>query len=206
MRRILALAAFCGFFVTAAPLAAQAWDAPMFLPPHPGEDLGVYVTKPNHRDWGLEGIWRQQGNLNLGVRAGISGISGETSWLVGAEAYGDLLRPPSSPVDVDWVLGAGATFQGDFSWLRIPFGVSIGRTLVSESMTITPYVLPRIVLDVRSASNTTDTELNFAADIGADFTFTPGWKLRAAATLGPSEVNSFGVGIAFDFGRKVEVR
>ncbi len=191
------------------PLSAQAWDAPMFLPPQPGEDIGVYFVKPDGTDWGLSGIWRQEGQLNLGLELGIGGVehrggeANHTFVTVGGETWGSLLRSPTAPVDVDWVLGVGAGFFSDFTLVRIPFGVTIGKTLPGDGLSITPYVLPRIALDVASVGNVTNTDLDFAADLGADLRFTSGVKLRFAATLG--DPDSFGIGLAFPFGRRVEV-
>lgn len=198
------------FLLGAAPAAAQAWDAPMFLPPHPGEDLGIYLSKPDNADWGLQGIWRQQGNLNLGVRLGFAQInSGNTSWFLGAETYAPIVSGPSTPLDVSWVLGAGASFDGALTWFRLPFGVTVGKTLHAGRTAITPYVLPRLALDVESVDNATDTRLNFATDLGVDLRLSPAVKLRFAATLEADSRRSFqnlGLGLAFAFGRSTQVR
>ena len=78
--------------VTAASASAQqiAWDAPSFFSPRPMDDIGLYVGRSNlgsdFNVTGLSLIWRQSGNLNLGVRAGVGDLEqpGQTV-LVGAE-------------------------------------------------------------------------------------------------------------------------
>ena len=62
------------------------------------DDIGIYMSRVdrpfnNGSATGLSGIWRQSGNLNLGVRVGVGdlGDAGETV-LVGAELYGGLGR------------------------------------------------------------------------------------------------------------------
>lgn len=212
MRKIGATAILSLFALVlgAAPAAAQAWDAPMFLPPNPGGELGVYLSKPDNADWGLQGIWRQPGALNLGVRLGLAQISsGNTSWFVGGETYGPVVLGPSTPVDVNWVVGAGASFDGSFTWLRIPFGVTIGKTLHAGHTAVTPYVLPRLALDVESDNNATDTRLNFATDLGADLRLSPAMKLRFGVTLemgGGRSFQNLGLGLAVAFPRAARVQ
>lgn len=212
MRKLLMMFAIGGALLGPTALAAQgAWDAPMFMPPHPGEDIGGYFLIPDHYDWGLEGLWRQEGNLNLGLRGGLGQHNdGGTDWFLGAETYGSVLEGPTAAVDISWVLGAGATFaEGGATWLRIPFGVSIGKTLQANTLTLTPYVLPRIAYDLISVNSNNDSELNFAIDLGADMQVSPTVKLRVGGTLDASDsrdFQNFGIGLAFAFGRKVEVR
>jgi hypothetical protein len=101
---------------SAVEVAAQAWDVPSFFSPRPGEDIGIYVVDMDGADdLGIVGIWRQEGNLNLGVRAGV--LDGDHISL-GAEFYGPI-RGVNAPIYMSWLLGAGGTFNG-VTWLRIP--------------------------------------------------------------------------------------
>src|SRR5919108_1616817 len=70
MRKYSVLLVF-GLLAGAAPLAAQ-WESPTFFAPRPGEDLGLYYVSPaGVNEWGIHGIWRQEGNLSFGVRLGL---------------------------------------------------------------------------------------------------------------------------------------
>lgn len=80
-----------GVFALAAakPAAAQAWDAPSFMPSHPVDELGAFALNPPFSDFGVMGLWRQSGDLGLGVRAGIVDLElGGTAFVVGSEFFG----------------------------------------------------------------------------------------------------------------------
>lgn len=195
------------FAAAAAPLSAQAWDSPSFFSPRPGEDIGLYVIDTQGPgDLGFAGIWRQEGNINLGVRAG---LAGGDHFSVGAEFYGPLdVLGPQSPILLSWIVGAGATFN-DVTWLRIPLGVSIGMDIgTSGPIRILPYVHPRVAFDLlafdTSAGEDTETELNVDVDLGADIGLGQRFVLRVGATIG--DVDAIGVGVAFKMGRRLVVR
>lgn len=202
--------------VSAAPAMAQAWDSPSFFAPRPGEDLGIFITAPEDGDIGVQGIWRQEGNLNLGVRGGVGGVEGNRSILLGAEFYGGL--PISSlPVNATWILGFGAGFDDDVTALRVPLGVSIGTYLGEGSgIRIQPYVHPRVAFDLVAIEigeeEETETDFSFAVDIGADIDLTDSWVVKVGYTFaaGPDYdtsfdfyPNTFGAGIAYRMPRRV---
>jgi hypothetical protein len=215
---------------TAQGAFAQKWDAPLFFSPRPMDDIGAYYMRTN-RDFpfddanGLKLIWRQSGNLNLGVHLGTGDISniGE-SILVGAELYGPLTRLiQTNSLALSWSLGIGAAFGDDedsqLSYIdfSVPLGVSIGIPLGSGSTTILPYVHPRVSFDVVAITDDitdeeeTFTDVGFAADLGAEVSLGRSLILRAAYTLGSDsdetgERNAFGVGVALRMQRKVIVR
>lgn len=205
MRLLLRLAAVGLLLpIGAGELRAQAWDAPSFFSPRPHDDLGLYAFVPEHGELGAQAIWRQSGNINLGVRAGL----GQDLILVGAEFYGPL-RLASEPVLLAWQVGLGAGFN-DLTLLRVPVGVSAGLDLAGQGLPqLTPYVFPRVALEVSAWQNPagdeeTSTDLGFALDIGADLVVTPELILRAGVTL--ADQNAFGVGIAYRTQRRVVVR
>jgi hypothetical protein len=198
---------------SAAPAAAQSWESPTLFSPGAHDDIGLYAIKfEGTDDLGFHAIWRQSGNINLGVRAGIG--PGEVDWLVGAEFYGPLrILGPDSPVLVSWIVGAGAMFLNDrfdnsVTALRIPAGVSLGLNTGSSSVSIVPYVHPRVAFDLIAVSDgdeeDTDSEFNVDLDIGADVTLGDRFVLRAGFTL--SESNTFGAGVAYRIPRRVVVR
>ena len=203
MRKALLWAALL-VLASTGQAAAQAWDAPTFFSPRQHDDLGVYVIFPDGGDVGVEGIWRQSGNLNLGVRLGVV----DERVLLGAEFYNPI-RLNQSPVLLSWLLGFGATFGDNVTWLRVPFGVSLGANLGNTGgIQITPYVHPRVALDVLAIDvgdeEQTDTDVNFDVDLGADVLLSPAWSLKFGATVGESD--AFGVGLAYRMQRRVVVR
>lgn len=192
---------------------AQTWDAPTFFGPKPMDDIGIYYFRSpfGNRDVsGLKGIWRQSGNINLGVQAGIGDLNdaGQTI-LLGAEFYNPLTSMSASTgLLMSWALGAGATFGKHYVDLSIPFGVSIGLNLGGGSSTgLVPFVHPRVSLDVSSFDdpvtgvNQTDTKIGLEADLGAELTLSDKLIIRAGYSLGDRD--AFGVGIALRTPRKI---
>lgn len=195
--------------IAAAALAmageAQAqWDAPSFLPPRPGEDIGIYLTNPDGADFGIQGIWRQRGNLNLGVRVGFVDYGPDAALLAAAETWGAIFDAGAElPVDVSWTLGAGGIF-GDATLIEVPVGITIGRAFVLTPLTFQVYGHPRLALLVGAAGNQTESELDGLFDLGADLHLGENWKVRLGVTLGG--MDAVGAGLAYRFGRGVAVR
>jgi hypothetical protein len=196
------------FLAGAAPAAAQ-WESPTFFAPRPGEDLGLYYVSPADPadivDWAVAGIWRQEGNLSLGVRLGLE--DGDL-FHVGAEFYGPLrLAAAESQVLFSWWLGLGASIADGITWLRIPLGLSIGMGLGQ----LKPYVFPRVAFDLlvvdTETGEETNTEFNVPIDVGVDLDLGP-FVLRGGATFSVTEedATSFGAGIALKMPRRVAVR
>jgi hypothetical protein len=183
----------------AAPLAAQAFDEPSFLPPRPGDDLGIYVTSQG--DYGVQGIWRAGG---LGVRGGwVSLVDGGSAFLVGVEAFTRLLRAEVGlPFDLALTLGAGATFA-DATQLRVVGGLTLGRQFNFGSMVLQPYAHPRLGVDFRAQGDDMTISIPVIADVGADLGLPEGVTVRFGTSLGEGV---YGLGIAFRFGRGVAVR
>lgn len=196
--------------ITAAALAVGAdargqalWDTPSFLPPRPGDDIGVYLTDGDNTDFGIQGIWRQQGNLNLGLRLGFVDAFDDLI-IVGGETWNTLATAgPEFPMDVAWTLGVGAAF-GEGVNFSVPLGLTVGHTFVTAPFTFQLYGHPRLALVVVSRDNYDDTDLEGLLDIGADFHLGPDWKLRLGFTVGGYD--ALGIGMAYRWGRSVAVR
>ena len=110
----------------AAPASAQMWDSPTFFAPRPGEDLGLYlIDSDGGGDVGVMAIWRQQGNLNLGVRGGVAG----DNIMIGSEFFGDLTGP-GRPLLMAWNLGVGATFADNVTVVRVAPPLPLSRTVI----------------------------------------------------------------------------
>lgn len=205
--RIVGLS-FAALLLLPHALTAQAWDAPTFFSPRPGEDLGIYAVKPDGEgDWGFMGIWRTEGNLNLGVRAGW--LDGD-AWMVGAEFHAPVdLTATGSGLLLSWVAGAGASFRDGYLQARVPVGISVGVQLGTQGLSVLPYVHPRLALDLRSYDlpgdrEQTDADIRFDVDLGADAVLNEAFVLRVGATIGKD--NTFGMGIAYRLPRRLVVR
>lgn len=178
----------------------------MFLSPYAGNEVGGYLTFPSSGDLGIQGIWREQGSLNMGVRGGLARTGGgaPTILLVGAEAYGAIGQRSSNTLDINWVTGLGATFRGHYSNLRIPLGVSVGKRLELPALALTPYLLPRLAYQLEAVDSNTRSTLNFELDLGLDLTLASSVTFRAVGTVGAWD--DFGLGIAFPLGRQVKAQ
>jgi hypothetical protein len=209
---------------TAQGAFAQRWDAPLFFSPGPVDDIGLYYLRTD-RDTdlgdfgnanGLKLIWRQSGNLSLGVHVGTGDLEniGE-SILVGAELHGPLSRiGAGTGLLANWSAGIGAAFGDlgndvDYIDFSVPVGVSVGMRLGSGGFGFTPFVHPRVSLDVVAVTvndvEDTDTEVGFAADLGAEVNLGTRFLVRGAYTLG-SDRDAFGIGLAYRTPRGISIR
>jgi hypothetical protein len=199
LRGILAVAlALC----VPGPAWAQ-WSAPSFLPPRPGDNIGVYLSSAGN--FGIQGIWRQHMNLNLGVRGGYLDSDVHGGVVVAAESWGLLLQAGQGlPVDLSWTAGVGAVFNSG-TWMEIPVGVSVGTTVALTPVTLQLYGHPRLALVLTAGDEQEDeTELEGLFDLGMDVILAGGLRIRTGLTMG--RFDALGVGVAIPFGRRVEVR
>ena len=208
--RLRARLASAVLILFAAPAAAQHWETPTFFSPRPADDIGVYITNADVFDEiGLMAIWRQTGNINLGVRAGLANLGpDDRGVLVGAEFMGPLNIGAGSGLLVAWMVGAGAVFN-DVTLLRVPAGASIGLDLSrGTGLSLMPYAHPRLAFDLLAIGEGEDeetvTEFNFELDLGAEIGLGERFLLRAAYTIG--EFDTFGAGIAYRIPRPISVR
>lgn len=206
MRAIVGLVA--GAMLAATPVAAQAWDSPTFFSSAPPEDIGVYLTFPDGGDVGFMGIWRQGGSIGLGVRAGFTEFGDQGDILLGAEFYGSLgSLLAGSPVEAAWYSGVGATFGDGVDLYRVPLGVSLGLPIGTDGLRIRPYVLPRAVFDLAvldTEGDDTQSEFDFAVDLGADVAVGERLILKIGSTLTDNTI--FGVGLTWRMTRGVVIR
>lgn len=206
--RTFMIALAMGFLATGNASAQAYWDSPSFMSPQSHNDLGVYYIDADELDWGLQGIWRQTGNLNLGVRGGLGEtVAGQTSITVGAEFFGGLNRAgPSFPLDVSWTLGAGASFVDDVVLFSVPLGLSVGARLSAGQLALTPYVHPRLSVDVFANDDFSETDLSIPVDLGVDIALGQRAIFRVGATLGDRGHEALGIGLALRMQRGIAVR
>ncbi|MGH7472126.1 MAG: hypothetical protein ACRENP_29600 [Longimicrobiales bacterium] len=212
MRIMMGLLMLAGLSASASAQRI-AWDEPSFFSPRPMDDIGLYITRVNRSagdPTGMSAIWRQSGNLNLGVRAGVGDLNnaGETV-LVAAELYGPLNSlVPVGSIDVSWILAAGAVFGDSYTVFSMPLGASIGMRLGSGGVQVLPYVYPRISLDIVAfdinGEERTDTDGVLSVDIGADLSLGERLVLRVGGSL--FERSAIGVGLALRWPRPVSVQ
>lgn len=187
--------------ISAGPVAAQAWDSPSFFPPVAENSIGLYVIDPDPGDFGIMGIWRQPGRVNLGFRAGVVDAD-DVAGVIGAEASQLLFRATGRlPVDANWTLGVGGTI-GDDSFVRVPVGITAGRQFTAGKLGFLPYVHPRIGFNWFTDNDHRDDDLSsfevgLTTDIGADLLFGRNVMVRFSAALG--DFDAIGIGIAYRF-------
>lgn len=192
---IFALAAL----LPAARLDAQvAWESPMMASPRPPAGFGVYLADVAGGGLGLIGTYRGANSGNgLEFRFGIAegGPGDDINALLGASLSGLLARESGDmPFDISWIAGAGVGF-GDWGLITIPAGVSFGHTFRGDGINITPYVTPRVHLDLAVGDEVGDdnSDLGLSVDLGFDLALRRGWMLRFGAALGDHDAFAFGI-------------
>lgn len=175
----------------------SVWDAPSFLGPRPGSDIGVYLVDGEGSSFGLHGLWRTDESMNLGLRVGYLDTAGDGILLFGAETWGDvLLESTDFPLDLTWTAGVGAWVDGSTT-VSVPVGLSIGKTLELEDspIAIQLYGHPRLALVIfENVNNDLDLDLDGQFDLGSDIFLSPDVTLRVAASLG--RFDALGIGLA----------
>jgi hypothetical protein len=202
---------------------AQKWDSPMFYSPKPMDELGVYVVSTHdplfpYNPTGLKAIWRQTGNINLGVQAGVGDLKDVGDALMVGVEFGNTFKTArGSSLIAAWDLAAGASFGHHYVDMSVPLGVSVGLNLGGPNGGFTPFVNPRVSFDLVSVTPTGGTEHNYtsvglAADLGAELQLGQQLIVRGAYTVGNHDYasptgkrNAWGVGLALRMPRKVRV-
>ena len=106
------------------------------------------------------------------------------------------------PLQLNWVAGAGFGVGDDFV-LSFPLGISVGRGFQADSVLLSPYITPRLVLDAffgrgdgqGGGAGDDDIELGLAVDFGIDINFDPEWAVRFAVSGG--ERDAIAIGLSF---------
>jgi hypothetical protein len=196
--RIVFLAALAALSPAGRLEAQVAWESPMLAAPRPPTGFGLYLADVAGGGLGLIGTYRgASAPSGLEFRFGIAegGPGDDINALFGASLSGLLARESGDmPFDISWTAGAGVGI-GDWALITIPAGISFGHTFRGE-VTLTPYVTPRVHLDLATGDNVgDDSDLGFSVDIGFDLALQRGWMLRFGAALGDHE--GFAIGLVF---------
>jgi hypothetical protein len=171
---------------------AQAWNYPALQHPHiVRREYTFNVASGGDAGTALWAQWREglQPNLQLNVEGGFADPDGgdTRAFLGGGLAFGIARASQTQPLDALLTAGAYVSFGDKLTALRLPIGVSLGHRfqLQQSPVAITPFIHPRISIDILSGDNApedeTDIALNF--DLGADFELNRNLSLRAAILI-----------------------
>ena len=204
-----------GVAVMAAPAlaGAQAWAYPAFQPPRVmNREFNFGVADAGDAGTSLIFQWREglSPRTQLSFDAGFADPDGEGNGklLLGGQFAG-MLTEATADMPLDFLLTGGLNFAvGDGSdLLRIPFGVSVGhRFPLDEGFAITPYVHPRLSLDMCTDCSGPDgdessADLGIDFDLGVNFEVTPRLSFRVSALFGGSDTfgdsDGFGISLAW---------
>ncbi len=198
--------------VSASAASAQGWEYPSFQQPRvTGREYNFALADGG--DAGGTSLlfqWREgygaSGQLGLDVGYADAEFVDGVFFLGGQYGHQLIRSSVETPVDLMLTMGANAGFGDDFRLFRIPIGASVGRRFPLEGgLAITPYVHPRVTMDIVSIPDRTingfevegssESEMNVNFDIGGSFEFSRALALRLSATLGEDE--AFGIGMSF---------
>lgn len=180
----------------------QAWNYPTFQGPRVvSREFNFAVAYGGDGGTDVLAQWREgldavdQVEFEGGF---ISPRSGNARALLGA-SYGRQIVTATAALPIDMMFTAGLYDSfGDGNFFRLPVGVSLGHKFaIDTTISITPYVHPRLSLDASSCC----TNIGFEFDIGANFQLTQQFAVRIAGTFGGSDAApndpGFGIGIAW---------
>ena len=207
LRAALALSLSAG---AAATAGAQAWNYPSFQQPGTVEREYNFAVADGGDVSGTVFVFQWREGLTLGNQLSLDvGLADPeftgTKFLIGSQFAHQLVRSSAQvPFDILFTAGVNGAFGG-LTLFRVPVGVSVGRRFPLEGgLAITPYVHPRLVLDVCGSCDGRDnSEVGLDFDLGADFEFSPQFSLRFSALfagsdyLGDDNDDAFGLSLAW---------
>ncbi|HEY5545485.1 MAG TPA: hypothetical protein VIK50_05475 [Gemmatimonadaceae bacterium] len=198
---VLALAAL----LPAARSDAQAWAYPAFQPPRViTREYNFGIADTDRGGTSLVFQWREQSGpaTQFSFDLGIADTEGRNSDLIvfGGIALGHRLGSATDEVPIDFLLTGGVYLAiGDRTFFRLPVGLSLGhRFALDGSMALTPYVHPRVSIDV--CNNCGGSDIGLAFDLGASFELSRSVAIRAAAVFSGSDSfdgDGFGISLAW---------
>lgn len=213
VRRIIVRLAVVTAVSVPAAAQAQAWAYPAFQPPRVmNREFNFGIADAGDAGTTLVFQWREglTPRTHMSFDGGFADPDGRDNGklLLGAQ-FGYLLAAASAEMPLDFLGTAGVNFAvGEGADLvRIPFGVSLGhRFPLDEGFAITPYIHPRLSLDICtdcSGENTDegDTDFGIDFDLGVNFEVTRQLSFRVSGTFGGSDAlgdsDGFGISLAW---------
>ena len=211
LRRVAGRVACLAALTIPTAVSAQAWAYPAFQPPRVTDrEFNFGVADAGHAGTSLIFQWREglSPRTQLSFDLGFADPDGEGNGkLLLAGNFAGILADQSAEMPLTFLgtVGVGMGLGDGGKLVRIPFGVSIGhRFALDEGFAITPYVHPRISLDVcsdcsKDGDNETDLGVDF--DLGVNFEVTRQLSFRVSALFGGSDTfgdsDGFGISLAW---------
>lgn len=206
MTRIrMAAAVACAALITAADADAQAWSYPAFQPPRAiTREYNFGIADNDRGGSSLVFQWREQSgpNTQFSFDLGIADTESRDSDIIafGGIAIAQRLGSATDEVPLDFLLTGGLYLAiGDGTFFRLPLGLSLGHHFdLSGPMAITPYIHPRVSIDVCNGCGGSDIGLTF--DLGASFELSRTVSIRGAAVFAGSDSfdgEGFGISVAW---------
>ena len=185
---------------------AQAWAYPAFQPPR------VIVREYNFgiadadRGGGASIVfqWREQSgpSTQFSFDLGIADTEFDDNDILmfGGVGIGHRLGAATNEVPIDFLLTGGIYLGiGDITLFRLPVGVSVGHRFdMGGGMALTPYLHPRLTIDVCNDCGGSDVGLIF--DLGANFQLSRSVSIRGAAMFSGDDTiggDGFGISLAW---------
>ena len=211
VRRVITRVLFAVVIASPAAAEAQAWAYPAFQPPRVmNREFNFGVADAQSAGTSLVFQWREglSPRTQLSLDVGFADPDGEGNGklLLGGQFAGMLTEAKADmPLDFLGTVGLGMAIGDGGNLVRIPFGVSIGhRFALDQGFAITPYVHPRVSLDVCSDCGKDDdneTDLGVDFDLGVNFEVTRQLSFRVSALFGGSDTfgdsDGFGLSLAW---------
>jgi hypothetical protein len=213
VRRVVPRALLAAAFALPATAGAQAWAYPSFQPPRVVDrEFNFGVGDAGHAGTSLVFQWREglTQRTQISFDAGFADPDGESNakLLLGGQFAGLLAEPkPEMPLTFLGTVGINMALGSGGHLVRIPFGVSLGhRFPLDEGFAITPYVHPRLSLDICSECSGRDndegsTDIGVDFDLGVSFEVTRQLSFRVSALFGGSDnfgdSDGFGLSLAW---------
>jgi len=211
LRRVTTRLAVTAIVVLPATAGAQAWAYPAFQPPRvTSREFNFGVADAGNAGTSLVFQWREglSPRTQISLDVGFADPDGEGNGklLLGGQFAGLLTAArPDMPLDFLGTVGVNMALGDGGNLVRIPFGVSIGhRFPLEEGFAITPYVHPRISLDICSDCGPNDdneTDLGIDFDLGVNFEVSKQLAFRVSAMFGGSDTfgdsDGFGISLAW---------
>jgi hypothetical protein len=181
---------------------AQAWAYPSFQPPRIAvREYNFGVADADSRGITLVFQWREQSGprSQFSFDLGIADTDRRDTDLVAFGGVAGAMRVGSSTQEVplDFVLTGGLYLAiGDGTLFRLPVGVSMGHRFDFDGgLALTPYLHPRVSLDVCNSCGGSDLSLTF--DLGMNFEVSRTLSIRGAALFtGTESIDGEGFGIS----------
>ena len=201
--RLAAAVAFAAL-LPVARVNAQAWAYPAFQPPRViPREYNFGIADADAGGPTLVFQWREQSGprTQFSFDLGIADTEGRNSDLIafGGIGLAQRLSSATNEVPFDFLLTGGVYLAvGDLTFFRLPVGVSLGHRFVLDGgMALTPYIHPRISLDVCNDCAGSDSDLGVSFDLGANFELSRSVSIRAAAVFaGDSSLDGDGFGVS----------